>query len=343
MPRKKLEGLTVRRLRILNAAVREYVRAAAPVGSETLRSKYGIDASSATIRNDMATLERMGLLEQPHISAGRRPTADGYRIFVDNLGRPGLTSADGAWLRSRLRRAAGLGQALVTAANTVSSLTRLVTLASLPPKAADATVEEIGLSRVSAEVVLLAFRLSGGAQRRVLGHLAEAWTEAETSVWGRQLGELVGQSISTLGDYPRPMGFPPALWEQFLGAIMQAGQESQVFVEGARNLLAQPEFGVGGSAVKMMALFDDQPRVYSLLVRTTPTREPRAIIGAPEGGEPLEACGIVVGFYGPEGSRAGRLAVLGPMRMDYEKAVAALVEATGLLSEAWQETLEEQD
>jgi hypothetical protein len=196
---------------------------------------------------------------------------------------------------------------------------------------------------VSAEVVLLAFRLTNGPQRRVLGHLAEAWTEAETSEWARQLGGLVGQSISGLGAYPRPMGFPPALWDQFIGAMMQAGQESQVFVEGARNLLAQPEFGVGGSAVKMMALFDDQPRVYSLLVRTTPTREPRAIIGATEGGEPLEACGIVVGFYGPEGSRAGRLAVLGPMRMDYEKAVAALVEATGLLSEAWQETLEEQE
>jgi heat-inducible transcriptional repressor len=343
MPRRKIEGLTVRRLRVLNAAVREYVRAAAPVGSETLRTKHGIEASSATIRSDMATLERMGLLEQPHTSAGRRPTAAGYRVFVEHLGRPGLASADGAWLRARLRRAAGMSQALATAANTVSSLTRLASLASLPPEAADARVEEIGLSRASAEVVLLSFRLSGGVQRRVLGHLEAAATEAEMSEWSRALGGLVGRTVSSLGPEARPAGFPPAVWEQVVGAMMQAGQGTQVLVEGARNLLAQPEFGAGGPAVKMMALFDDQPRVYGLLVRATPSREPRAIIGVAEGGEPLSTCGIVIGFYGPEGIRAGRLAVLGPMRMDYEKAVAALAEATGLLSEAWQGAVEERE
>lgn len=343
MPRKKLEGLTVRRLRILDAAVREYVRAAAPVGSETLRTRYGIEASGATIRNDMATLERLGLLEQPHTSAGRRPTAAGYRAFVERMGRPDLPSADGAWLRSRLRRAEDLAEALVAAANTISSLTRLAALASLPPTTADETLDELGLSRASAEVVLLYFRLSGGAERRVLAPLSEAATEADMAEWAKGLGALVGRRVSGLAAGPRPEAFPPTLWEQLLSAIMQAGQPEQVLIEGAGNLLAQPEFGAGGSAVKMMALFDDQPRVYSLLVRAAPTREPRAIIGAPESGEPLDACGIVVGFYGPEGSRAGRLAVLGPMRMDYEKAVAALFEATGLLSEAWHDTLEEQE
>ncbi len=97
MPRKKLEGLTVRRLRVLNAAVREYVRAAAPVGSETLRAKYGIEASSATIRNDMATLERMGLS-----NSRTRPRAGGPR-------RTATGSSSSTWASPAWRRPTGRG------------------------------------------------------------------------------------------------------------------------------------------------------------------------------------------------------------------------------------------
>jgi len=334
MPRPRLEGLTPRRRRVLETVVRQWIATGEPVSSAAVRAASGLPDSPATLRNDLAALEAMGLLAQPHPFSGRVPTPSGCRAFLESLGRPALRPADSAWLRSTLRRARDLANAVATAARAVASLTRLASIASLP-LATRVEAESVSLSRVSTEVVLATFRLSTGVSGRVLCHLGVPAGESEFAAWAQALAGVKNTPVCSLSAAEAPAPLPKEIWGPLVSAMLEAAPTADVTVEGASHLLACPDLQARDTLRELLALISDRGRSYALLAQRKRTATPQALVG-PLGTGGLEACSMVIGFYGPESDEAGRIAVLGPMRMDYERALAAVADTTAVLSDAWE-------
>lgn len=342
MPRPRLEGLTPRRRRVLETVIRRWIATGEPVSSATVRAISGLPDSPATLRNDLAALEAIGLLAQRHRFSGRVPTPAGYRVFLEHLPQPSLRPADSAWLRSTLRRARNLSAAVAAAARAVASLTRLASMACLP-LAKRAEVESVRLSRVSAEVALVTFRLSTGETGEVLCQLRAPADESKFAAWAEALSSIVGMPVYSLSATEAPDPLPAEIWQRLAEAMLEAAPVADVTVEGASHLLACPDLRATDALTDLLALIGDRSRSYALLAQRKRTAAPQALVGLRGVGSALEACSMVVGFFGPKGEEAGRLAVLGPMRMDYERALAAVADTTAVLSDAWEREVAERD
>lgn len=315
--------------------MRQWIATGEPVSSAAVRAVSGLADSPATLRNDLAALEAMGLLAQPHRFSGRVPTASGYRAFLEGIPRPVLRPADSAWLRSTLRRARDLADAVATAARAVASLTRLASMASLPITRR-VEVEFVFLRRVSAEVALATFRFNTGQTGRVLCHLQAPADENKFAAWAEALAGVAGASVYSLSAAEPPEPLPVEIWQPLLEAMLEAAPVGDVTIEGANHLLACPDLRASDVLSDFLALIADRSRSYALLVRGKRTATPQAMVGLPGASSALEGCSMVIGFFGPKGEEAGRLAVLGPMRMDYERALAAIADTTAVLSDAWE-------
>lgn len=340
MPRPRLEGLTPRRRLVLETVIRRWIATGEPVSSAAVRAISGLRDSPATLRNDLAALEAMGLLAQQHRFSGRVPTPAGYRVFLEHLPQPTLRPADSAWLRSTLRRARDLSAAVVAAAKAVASLTKLASMAS-PPVTRRVEIESVSLSRVSAEVALTTFRLNTGQTGRVLCHLRAPADERKFAAWAEALSRLAGMAVFSLSTAEAPEGLPAEVWQPLAEAMLEAAPVADVTVEGAGHLLSCPDLQATDALGDLLALIGDRSRSYALLARGKRTATPQALVGPLAAGSGLEACSMVIGFFGPKGEEAGRLAVLGPMRMDYERALAAVADTTAVLSDAWEREVAE--
>lgn len=315
--------------------MRQWIATGKPVSSAAVRAISGLPDSPATLRNDLAALEAMGLLAQPHRFSGRVPTASGCRAFLEGIPRPVLRPADSAWLRSSLRRARDLADAVATAAKAVSSLTKLASMASLPVRRR-VEIESVSLSRVSAEVALVTFRFNTGQTGRALCQLRSPADEKRFAAWAEALSRIAGASVYSLSATEPPEPLPAEIWQPLLEAMLEAAPVEGVTVEGANHLLACPDLRASGALSDFLALIADRSRSYALLAQGKRTAAPQAMVGLPGASRALEGCSMVIGFFGPKGEEAGRLAVLGPMRMDYERALAAIADTTAVLSDAWE-------
>ncbi len=332
MPRPRLEGLTPRRLEVLAAVVREYVSAGRPVGSETVRRKYGVAASAATIRNDFAALERLGLVSKPHHSAGRVPTAEGYRVFVERMVEPRLRPAARTWLRSRLRRVSGMEEAVEEAVRALASMTRLAALATMPLS------RRVGLRRaavrqVSGSVAVLSYELSDGRGGEVLLELPRPLTAEEQQAWEKRLVEAGRGGVDGLAAAPAPRPEAAEAWRTAVEEILETAG-GRTFADGTAYLAARPEMQRSQALANLLEIVQRRGRAYRLLAGIG-ARKAGALFGGADTGGELPGCAVIVDSFGRTG-RWGRVAVVGPLRMDYERAIAAAAEVAELLTETWQ-------
>ena len=339
MPRPRLEGLTPRRLEVLAAVVREYIETGRPVGSETVRRKYSVAASAATIRNDFAALQKMGLVEKPHHSAGRVPTAAGYRVFVERIMTPRLRPAAQTWLRSRLRRASELAEAVAEAVSALAEVTRLAALATLPPKQA-VELESVNLRQISGNVAVLTYKLSDGTGGDVLLELPRPLSAGQQAKWGRALMEAARTGPEGLAAASAPAPEFESAWDTAVEQILTS-LAGRTFVDGTAYLAARPEMRQSEALANLLEIVQHRGRAYRLLASVRPG-QPGALFGAPDTGGRLPGCAVIVDSFGGRQSW-GRVAVVGPMRMDYERAVAAAAEVADLLTEAWQSAAQYED
>jgi heat-inducible transcriptional repressor len=339
MPRPRLEGLTPRRLAVLGAIVREYVATGVPASSERLKAKYGLGASAATIRNDMAALQALGYVEQPYPSGGRRPTARGYRAYVEQLGAPRLPSAEMVWLRAQLRRVRSFAEAVVAATRALAELTRLPALASLPASR-PVRLASLVVRRVSGQAILLRYQLTDGTVGELFSATDKPVREDLLQAWQQALEGLGGQDLEALAVAEVPAGLPAGLWRALVEDML-ARTGASVVVEGAQHLAAQPEFRDAAVLADLFTTIQHPPRVYRLLAQARQRRGPHALIGSHEALGLSFPCGLVVECFGPAAPPWGRIAALGPMRMDYARTIAAACEAATLLDQAWQAAQED--
>ncbi len=320
-----------RKAAILRAVVEEYIDTAQPVGSGHVTSAPGVTVSSATVRNDMAVLEQEGFLHQPHTSAGRVPTDKGYRFFVDHLVQPqGLEVGRAEQVKAFFNRAHGeLEQMLHDTSRLLADLTDCAAVVVGPPHDV-ATVRSVQLVDLSDRVALVVSVLSNGVvEKHAVEFREHVPAEVLASASAHLAAHLVGVEAGCLGR-PPTTGSPDVdrVVEAACGA-MAGHDDDQVFVDGAVRMATA--FDAVETVRSVLSILEQQLVVVTL-VRDVLDRGLSVAIGSETGMEPLNECALVVSPYEVAGEPAGSIAVLGPTRMHYPQALAAVAVVSQRLS-----------
>lgn len=332
--------LSPRKQQILKLVIDDYITYAEPVGSKTLLSRHDMGVSSATIRNEMAELESLGFLEQPHTSAGRAPTHSGYRFYVDSLmHRSALAPAEAARFSSVLEEKITNHDLLVEKLSAVLSDLTGYTVAVLRPEIKKAYLRHIELLPIDAQNVVIVIVTGEGIVKNKLIRMGVAVQPQFIHRLSRVLREkLVGLSmaeisLSRINEIRAVMSTNHSVLDPVLGFISEVFEhedERDVVLEGASNLFRFPEYQ---DLMRMQAFYrflESKRGILSFLSETAPLI--RISIGAENGYEELRDCSTVTGTYRLGSLSAGRLAVIGPTRMNYAKVVGLVDYLTRQLS-----------
>jgi heat-inducible transcriptional repressor len=329
-------SLDERKAAILRAVVSEYIETAQPVGSNRVAQAPEVAVSSATVRNDMATLEREGYLVQPHTSAGRIPTDKGYRFFVDSLGTPGrLDPHQRQRVSHFFARAHGeLEEMLEDTSKLLSGLTDYAAVV-VAPAHDDAKIRSVQLVGLTDRLCLLVVVLSDGAVEKRSIELREGTGGARLAAATAHLAAAMAErSLRELASPPRHLHPPPPTGDattdrvvsDAVGALAALGTERQeeadhVYVGGASRMAAA--FDAVQTVRSVLSILEQQYVVVTLL-RDVLDRGLSVAIGGELGMPPLAECSVVVAPYEAEGEPAGTIGVLGPTRMNYPQALTAV-------------------
>jgi heat-inducible transcriptional repressor len=319
--------LDERKAAILRAVVEEYIQTAQPVGSAHVAGRPELAVSSATVRNEMGLLEREGYLIQPHTSAGRIPTDKGYRFFVDSLTKPGpLQPAQTAQIKDFFARAHGeLEQLLQDTGRLLTNLTDYAAVVVGPGHSDMAVIRSVQLVDLAPRAGLLVVVLSSGAVEKFPLDLPAEVSEAQLAAGAAHLSTyLVGQPLGGRVVLP---GTGDAtvdrLGKAALGALVgaSAAEGEHVFVGGAARMASA--FDAVDTIRQVLSILEQQFVVVTLL-RDVLDRGLSVAIGTEHGVQPLADCSVVVAPYIVEGEPVGTVGVLGPTRMHYDQAMAAV-------------------
>jgi heat-inducible transcriptional repressor len=318
--------LDERRAAILRAVVEGYIETAQPVGSGHVARREGIGVSPATIRNDMVVLEQEGYLSQPHTSAGRIPTDKGYRFFVDSLVGPGeLDAVRRQQVRSFFSTTHGaIEDMLHQTSQLLSNLTDYAAVVVGPPHE-QATIRSVQLVGLGGRTGLVVAVLSNGVVEKATIDLADDAGDERLAAATAHLSTcLVG---GTIGGLPAVSGTGDGLLDDVCAAAVRAlssghdKEADQVYVGGASRMAVA--FDAVETVRRVLGALEQQYVVVGLL-RDVMDRGLSVAIGAEHGLEPLADCSVIVAPYVIEGEPAGAIGVLGPTRMHYPQALAAV-------------------
>jgi heat-inducible transcriptional repressor len=319
------DGLDDRKSAILRAVVEEYIETAQPVGSGTVARTAKVQVSSATVRNEMAVLERDGYLVQPHTSAGRIPTDKGYRFFVDQLSPGNLAPNERNQVSNFFARTHGeLEQMLHDTSQLLSGLTTYAAVI-VGPQHEVATIRSIQLVALGPRVALLVAVLSNGAVEKRTVELPENTGEDRVGAASAHLAaHLTGRVVAELGVVPATGDAATDALTDLAVAQLSGTHDDEpdhVFVGGASRMARA--FDAVETVRQVLGILEEQYVVVSLL-RDVLNQGLSVAIGAEHGFQPLAECSVVVAPYDVEGEHAGTIGVLGPTRMNYPQALAAV-------------------
>ncbi|TMH11157.1 MAG: heat-inducible transcriptional repressor HrcA [Betaproteobacteria bacterium] len=326
---------------LLKALVERYIADGQPVGSRTLSRASGLDLSPATIRNVMADLEDLGLIASPHTSAGRIPTARGYRLFVDTMltAQP-LHLVDAPSLEPQLQPDQPQ-RVIANAAQLLSSLSSFVGVVTAPRK--PSVFHHIEFMRLSERrVLVILVAPDGDVQNRVI-FTAQDYTQAQLIEASNYLtAHYAGLTIEEVRE--RLKTEVDALRREIaalMQAAVQAGSEAmadsqeQVVISGERNLLAVQDFSSDmGSLRKLFDLFEHKTQLMRLLDVSSRAEGVRIYIGGESMVVPFEELSVVSAPYEVDGKVVGTLGVIGPTRMAYERMIQIVDITSRLVSNA---------
>jgi len=339
--------LTERQKTLLLLIIRDYIESAQPVGSKRLAEHYRINLSSATIRNEMAALTEMGYLRQPHTSAGRVPTEEGYRYFVSQMmNQAELPESVQATISHQFHQSQpDVDQWMTLAASILAHQSQGVSVVTAP-HADKAKYKHVELISTQGRQVLMVLVMVGGEVNQQVLTLAESVSQERLSQSASRLnGLLAGLAVDAIAALPARSD---ALDQDILTLILQAMRRTtdrasgEIYTDGLSNVLSEPEFAESDEARRALKLFEKRSSLQDLLVRTTTNSNIgglQVLIGGEGEWEELRQCSIVLARYGVPGLATGTLGVLGPMRMSYAKTIPTVRFVAGLLSDLVNDTI----
>jgi heat-inducible transcriptional repressor len=336
-----MRELNERQKTLLLLIIRDYIDAAQPVGSKRLVAHYRLDLSSATIRNEMVALTEMGYLRQPHTSAGRVPTEQGYRYFVSRMmNQAELPETVQQTISHQFYQARpDIDQWMHLAASVLAHQSQGVSVVTAP-RAEQGRFQHVELISTQGRQVLMVLVLVGGEVSQQLLTLAEPVSQERLSQTATRLnGGLAG---CTLDEIAAISARSDALEQDILTLLVQdmrrTAQTSsgEIYTDGLTNVLAEPEFAEADDARRALRLFEERSTLQDLLARALTNSNVgglQVLIGGEGGWEELRQCSMVLARYGVPGLATGALGVLGPMRMSYARTIPTVRFVAGLLSD----------
>lgn len=314
-----------RQHQILQAIIEDYVSLREPVGSKALVERHQLGVSSATVRNEMMALEEQGLIQAPHSSAGRIPTAKGYRFFVDEIAKPRpLKPAEKNAIHRFLDSSDSLDQVYEQTVRLLSQLTHQVAVLQLPVATGDSVqhVEIIETSELTVAVILI--DNSGQVHQKIMG-LKQPLASAEDTqqkihslVKGKSFFEA-HQAIAAHNELLSNMSLRSIL--AGIDDLLLAQQNSRLLISGT-SYLASATHDFSQSIAPILEALEEQVTMLQLLNAMVAEEEVTVRIGAETQSQPLSEASIVASAYGTEITK--NLGVIGPTRMDYSSTMATV-------------------
>ena len=328
-------GLDDRKAAILRAIVEQYVASAQPVGSSTVTRSADLSVSAATVRNEMSLLEREGYIAQPHTSAGRVPTDRGYRYYVDHLA--GVTSL-AAPERRRIAEffttaTMAMDELLLQTSQLLARVTDHAAVV-VGPQSETVVIRGAHLALLQARVALAVVILSNGAVEKQVVYLDEDISEADVAAASARLARtLDGRRLADLADLagivddgPNESSVADRLARASHAALrthVGAHSSEPLYVGGASRIAAEQEAFSGPTVARLIELLEHHV-VLSSLMREMLGPGLTVRIGSENASADLQECSLVLAPYLVEGELMGTVGVLGPTRMDYRRAQAAV-------------------
>jgi len=315
--------LDERKAAILNAVVEEYIETAVPVGSAAVTRNADISVSSATVRNELAVLEADGYLTQPHTSAGRVPTEKGYRHFVDSVGPARLARPERRQILDFFADMRGEIEGMMRdTAGLLSNLTDHAAVV-IDHSSEAARVKSFQLVSLAPRLALAVVVFSNGVVQKHTLEFDEDLSDDTLDLLAVAVrSSLDGRSLNEATE-PEPSGDDAvdSLAGVVLHAVGASGHDERVYVDGASRIAGG--FAGVDSVQRVLTILEQQLVVVDLITDVL-NRGLKVAIGTETGDERLEECSVVVSPYEIDGEHAGSIAILGPTRMNYPQAIAAV-------------------
>lgn len=315
--------LDERKAAILKAVVEEYIETAVPVGSAVVTRNADIGVSSATVRNELAVLESDGYLAQPHTSAGRIPTEKGYRHFVDSVGPAKLARPERRQVLDFFTDVRGELEGMMRdTAGLLSNLTDHAAVV-IDHSSDAARVRSFQLVSLTPQMILAVVVFSNGV-------VEKHTLELDDDIDDASLDGAAAVVRSSIDDHPLGESSEPELTGDsvidtlaliVLEAVGVSGHDERVYVDGASRIASG--FDAVDSVSRVLTILEQQLVVVDLITDVL-NRGLKVAIGTETGDERLEECSVVVSPYEIDGEHAGSIAILGPTRMNYPQAIAAV-------------------
>lgn len=325
--------LNERKKKILQAIIDEYIGTAEPVGSRAISKKENLGLSSATIRNEMADLEEMGYLIQPHTSAGRVPSDEGYRFYVNSLmQRYQLGMEAIAELQSELETKVNqLDKIIRRAAVFASALTDYTTVVTAPSHKGE-QIRKLDLVSIGANQVMLIVVTSTVKNQIMTVELSDKECTALAEILNKNLAGLEADEINfemikrLQSEIESRLSLHPKVLISIMNFVYEtitSMDETEIYVNNANSILKYPEYADAHKAREIFNLLEDKESLKKL-ISASDGEGVSAKIGKENDFEILKDCSLVTVNYSLGGKPVGKLGVIGPKRMNYSKVFTSL-------------------
>lgn len=328
------EELGERKLKILHAIIKTYLETGEPVGSRTISKYSDLNLSSATIRNEMADLEELGYILQPHTSAGRIPSDKGYRLYVDMLMEEKEQELN-EMQEQMLEKADKMDQLLKQAAKVLATNTNYATMVSTPRSSAN-RIKFIQLSQLDDEQIIAVIVFGGNVIKNKIITVEDPLSN-ETLL---KLNMLLNTSLNGLTVEEINLGLIIRLKEQagihgdvvsnVVDAVADAihvDDDMQIYTSGTTNIFKYPELSDTQSAQEIISAFEEKQQLTELVTQTLSQEENTGIqvyIGDETPVKNMKDCSVVTATYELGDGMKGTIGIIGPKRMDYEHVLKSL-------------------
>ena len=327
-----MEHLDERKTKILKAIIKTYLETGEPVGSRTISKYTDLNLSSATIRNEMSDLEELGYIVQPHTSAGRIPSDQGYRFYVDNL----MEEKDREVSEMKdfvIERTEKMEQVLKQVVKMLATNTNYATMITAP-QYQQGKLKFIQLSQVDEEQLLAVIVLEGNIVKNKIIHtdlndlnneqLLKLNLLLNTSLNGLALNQI---NLATIAKLKEQAGIHSEIVSKVLDAIVESVSEDEdleIYTSGATNIFKYPELADSSRAQELISAFEEKQQLVSLVNDTLSDEENTGIqvyIGSESPVQTMKDCSVVTATYELGEGMKGTIGIIGPKRMDYENVV----------------------
>lgn len=340
--------LSERQKLVLALLVRDYVETAEPISSGRLVSNFHLDVSSATVRNEMAVLEQRGFLFQPYTSAGRVPTKEGYRYYVQQLmGENQLPAHIQEMIRHQFYQARhDVDDWLSLSASVLAQHSQGAAIVT-PLHTEKARFKHISLLSTRGRQVLVVIILNSGEVHQQTLVLDETLIQDQLTMIAARINQLAaGMDANELEEIE--LGAENSVFKEIYRAVSQTIKAAEVissgdvYRDGLANMLSEPEFSEPEKAKQTLEIFEDRAMLDDLLSRTVFNSDGpgvHVIIGGEDTWEQLEETSLILASYGSKDHAMGAIGILGPLRMSYSRGVSTVRFVSELISELISESM----